>query len=108
MADNFTSVIYRIVAISHGLLGDTELTSLDLEEFGYSEIMVDTIKLLTRSEDESYLAHLMNLAPMKTARRIKIADIEHNMLNMESGNLFDKYSLAIHILMEYERHGNNR
>ena len=81
---------------------------MDLEEFGYSEIMVDTIKLLTRSEDESYLAHLMNLAPMKTARRIKIADIEHNMLNMESGNLFDKYSLAIHILMEYERHGNNR
>ena len=117
IADDFTSDVYKIVASSCGLIGNTKLTLRDLEEFGYSEIMIRTIDLLTHGEDKSYLAHLINLAPIKIARRIKMADIEHTLYELKFGNMFDKYSsaslifdkysLAIHILGEYERRGNN-
>jgi hypothetical protein len=50
-----------------------------LREDGYPPEVVEAVDCLTRREAESYEQFITRLKPNRIARRVKLADLEHNM-----------------------------
>jgi (p)ppGpp synthase/HD superfamily hydrolase len=71
-----------IIAALHDIVEDTHYTVEDLCKIGYSEEILDAIKLLTRRNEETYDEFIQRLKPNPLARAVKIADLEDNM-NLE-------------------------
>jgi (p)ppGpp synthase/HD superfamily hydrolase len=69
----------RIVAVLHDSVEDSGLTLGDLNKEGFSEEVVAAVDALTRREGESYEEFITRLRPNPLARRVKLADLEHNM-----------------------------
>jgi (p)ppGpp synthase/HD superfamily hydrolase len=68
---------YMIVAVLHDLIEDTPWTIEDLRREGFSEEILDALKLLDfRNVD--YFEQIKKVALVELAREIKIKDIEHN------------------------------
>lgn len=69
----------QIVAILHDVIEDTEVTLADLQAEGFLDEVVVAISLLTRQKGMSYEQFIEEIAPNELARRVKLADLEHNM-----------------------------
>lgn len=69
----------RIVAVLHDTVEDTHVTFDTLREAGFSERIVDVIRLLTHGPDESYELYIERLKRDRLARKIKLLDLEDNM-----------------------------
>ena len=69
----------KIVAVLHDVVEDTPVTLALLGEAGFPEEVLQALALLTRSADESYTQFIGRIAPNSLARRVKLADITHNM-----------------------------
>ncbi len=69
----------RRVALLHDVVEDCGVTPDDLLGLGYPPAEVDAIVALTRRDGESYEAFIERLLPNPLARKVKLADIEHNM-----------------------------
>ena len=70
----------KIAAILHDVIEDSDKTAADLRELGFPDEVVDIVVLLSHDKsEESYDEYVRRLAPHPLARRIKIADLEHNM-----------------------------
>lgn len=69
----------QIVAVLHDVVEDTELTIADLQAEGFSDEVVVAISLLTRQKGMSYEQFIEEIAYNELARRVKLADLEHNM-----------------------------
>lgn len=101
-----------VIALLHDIVEDTEVTFKDLENEGFSTIVIDTLKLLTHNEDEDYFDYIHRISRNKLATNVKIQDLMHNM---QDGRLTDltekdikrkeKYKKALDILkgVNYER-----
>lgn len=76
-----------IVAVLHDTVEDSALTLGDLKKEGFSDTVVAAIDALTRREDESYDDFISRLASNPLARRVKLADLEHNMDVRRIGSL---------------------
>jgi len=68
-------------AILHDLLEDTEITAEDLLKEGIPETVVDTVKLLTRTQNEPYREYIRRIAESGNADAVavKYADLCHNL-----------------------------
>jgi (p)ppGpp synthase/HD superfamily hydrolase len=69
----------RIIAVLHDVLEDTETTVEHLITLGFTEEMVHVITLLTKEKDQDYFEYIKKIKMHPMARKIKIADLEHNM-----------------------------
>lgn len=69
----------KAVALLHDVIEDSEVTSQDLLEAGLSSEIVDAVQLLTKSRRLSYQDYLAALKGNDLARRVKIADLTHNL-----------------------------
>ncbi|MCH1643116.1 GTP pyrophosphokinase [Paenibacillus timonensis] len=69
----------KIVAVLHDVVEDTEITLDHLRGSGFTEEIVGAIRLLTRSEEDSYEEFILKAAQNTISRNVKIADIEENM-----------------------------
>lgn len=69
----------RIVAVLHDTVEDSDLTLDGLRKEGFSEGVVEAVDALTRRAGESYEEFINRLRPNPLARRVKLADLEHNM-----------------------------
>ena len=69
----------KIVALLHDVLEDSDLTTDDLVEYGFPVEIVKAVKVLTKKQGVSYDIYLAEVKKSKVARRVKIADIMHNM-----------------------------
>jgi (p)ppGpp synthase/HD superfamily hydrolase len=69
----------RIVAVLHDSVEDSELTLERLKDEGFSDAVVAAVDALTRRDGESYEEFITRLRPNRLARRVKLADLEHNM-----------------------------
>ena len=69
----------KIVALLHDVLEDSDLTADDLVEYGFPVEIVKAVKVLTKKQGVSYDTYLAEVKKNKVARRVKIADITHNM-----------------------------
>jgi len=88
----------KIVAWLHDVIEDTKLEPKDLEERGIPRKLVQEICFLSRQENESYKDYILELKGYEIARKVKIADLKHNLINLNKGSMRDKYLLALHIL----------
>ena len=70
---------YQIAAYLHDVCEDTATTFDDLLEMGFTPRIVNSIKLLTKSDDISYEEYLEKIKLDECARNVKMADIRHNM-----------------------------
>lgn len=99
VADKFEDEDYKIVAVLHDTIGYTELTSHDLlNEHGMDINLILSLECLTKRKDEMYLDYILRCKVFDMSRYIKIADLNHNLSDLEPGTLRDKYIMALYIL----------
>ena len=107
--------IYRIVAIMHDTLEDTDITRKMLDDRQWPADIVEAIELLTHPKGQPYNEYVSALCrpgrAYHLAQEVKRADILDNMSmerlirldQHEIDRLTHKYSSALKILEDYER-----
>ena len=68
----------RIAAVLHDVVEDSDFTMEDLRDAGFSESVLEVVRLFTHEKGISYEDYVERLKPHPVARRIKIADLEDN------------------------------
>lgn len=99
-----------IVALLHDVVEDTDYTIEDLEQMGFGDNVIEALKLLTHDEAVPYLDYVRNIKKNALAKKVKLADLNHNSdlsrLNHEPTKKdiarYQKYQKAIAILNENE------
>ncbi len=69
----------KAVGYLHDVLEDTSITEEDLITMGISSEIVSAIKVLTKERGESYTEYIKRVKKNELARKVKIADLQHNM-----------------------------
>lgn len=94
-----------IVALLHDVVEDSSITIEDLEK-EFSEDIILAVKLLTREAGTKYPDYIKNLKSNPLARKVKLADLEHNTdtTRLENPNWkaimrWEKYRKAKEILL---------
>ena len=67
-------------AVLHDIVEDTDTTLDDLRSIGFSERTINTVAVLTHDKDEPYEKYIKRIVVFDDARKIKLADLEHNSL----------------------------
>ena len=67
-----------VVALLHDVIEDTAVTQQELAKVFPPEI-IDAIFALTRQADEDYESFIRRCATNRLARKVKIADLQHNL-----------------------------
>ena len=70
---------YKIVAVLHDVIEDTDLTYDDLISKGIDKEFVDSILILTKEDLDSYMEYIEKISHNKYATVVKIEDLKHNM-----------------------------
>ena len=108
LAEQMDSEYEICTALLHDVVEDTEYTIEDLKTEGFPQEVTDAVSLLTREPDTDYLEYVKRLKPNVIARRVKLADLEHNSdASRAAGEdpkileiRMEKYRLAREILTE--------
>jgi len=69
----------KIVAVLHDTVEDTGITLKKLTAEGFSTQIIEAVDCLTRRKGEIYMDFIRRLKPNALARKVKIADLKHNM-----------------------------
>ncbi len=78
------------VALLHDVVEDTNITLENLKNEGFPSEVTDAINVLTLKEDVLYLDYINELKTNRIARKVKIADLKHNMNISRLGTITDK------------------
>ena len=109
LAEQMNSEDAVIVALLHDVVEDTDWTIEDMEKEGFSNNVIDALKLLTHNDDIEYLEYIrqIKLSTNQCAKEVKLADLKHNsdlsrLKNVDEKILdrVEKYGKAILILEE--------
>lgn len=97
-----------IVALLHDVVEDTDVTFEQLET-EFSKKIIDVLKLLTKKKDVDYYEYIIKIKENVIAKKVKIADIEHNLDRSRLDSITDKdikreekYKKALAILKVHE------
>jgi (p)ppGpp synthase/HD superfamily hydrolase len=97
----------RQVAMLHDVIEDTPVTIDELKREGFTQPVINALECLTRGEGEPYMNYVARAAVNTIARKVKMADLRHNMsvdrmvhLNDEEIGRFKKYHKALNYLLE--------
>lgn len=89
-------------AALHDTIEDCGFTTNQLLHEGFSPLTVEITDMVSKKKGETYFDFIMRLNeshPFKTgAVAVKLADLQHNMSDLNEGSLKDKYRLAHYIL----------
>jgi (p)ppGpp synthase/HD superfamily hydrolase len=70
----------RIIAVLHDVIEDTKTSFRKLyADLNITEEMIDCLSLLSRLPNQDYFEYIKEIKKNPTARKIKIADLMHNM-----------------------------
>ena len=71
----------KVCALLHDVVEDTEITYDDLINVGYSNEIIDVLKILTKLKGEDYRDYISRIIESNNrhAMNIKLADLTHNM-----------------------------
>lgn len=89
VADHLKTPLEKTVGWLHDTLEDTDYTTDDMVNDGFSPVVINCVILLTHRKGEPYLDYINNLKFDETARHVKMADIANN-LDLKRLNSFDK------------------
>ena len=70
----------QMVAILHDVVEDTSVTLEDLRKAGFSETVLEALKLATHLPEDSYADYVVRLKPNPIARQVKLGDLQDNSL----------------------------
>lgn len=99
--------VYAIVAILHDTIEDTDLSIADLAKEGFSEEVLNAVRVLTKTKGLGYIEYLNAVKANHIALIVKLLDIEDNMSDLETLGTFEpeqehrlrlKYENALAIL----------
>lgn len=93
----------KAVALLHDVVEDTPLTCDDLSVTGFPYAVVNAVHAITKVKGESYAVYIQRVAENDIARRVKIADLNHNLKSLKKGSMKDKYLLALEFFKLYEK-----
>lgn len=68
----------KIVALLHDTIEDTNITEQDLLNYGFSNKIIEAVKLLTHNKNVPYMVYVAKIKDNELARKVKIADLTHN------------------------------
>lgn len=77
VAEQMTDEISVCAALLHDVVEDTDIT-IRMLEMEFPGDVVEAVRLLTHDPDVPYMEYIENLKSNNTARRVKLADLEHN------------------------------
>jgi (p)ppGpp synthase/HD superfamily hydrolase len=89
---------FKPIAWLHDVVEDTPVRLADLRSAGLPPYVVDAVAVLTKSEGGDYDAYLQRVLANDHARRVKIADIRHNLSGLPSEKNRAKYTRALALL----------
>ena len=69
----------KITAILHDVLEDSDLTTEDLKEEGFSEEIMGALLCLTHKDGEAYMEYIESVCQNPLAAKVKLADLKDNM-----------------------------
>lgn len=105
IAEQMHTEAETIVAILHDVVEDTIITFEQLEKEFPEEVIV-ALKLLTHDDSVEYMDYIRNLKNNPIARKVKLADLNHNsdktrleVITEKDIKRIDKYREAINILI---------
>jgi len=95
-----------IVALLHDVVEDTPTTFEDLEREGFSQAVLDAVKLLTHDDGSEYMEYVRRIKQNPVAARVKLLDLRHNSNPTRNATLppefveenREKYAKAIEVL----------
>ncbi len=95
-----------IAALLHDTLEDTSVTEATIRNL-FGDVVADAVVSVTRKEGEDYFDFIRRANRNPIGRRVKIADLEHNMdasrlptITDHDRKRLEKYSRALSILTE--------
>jgi (p)ppGpp synthase/HD superfamily hydrolase len=91
------------VALLHDVLEDYQYTGVTLEDLKKEfpvPMIYESVEALTKREGESYFDFTcrINESKLVIAKAVKLADLKHNMSDLEEGHKKDKYRFAYYHL----------
>lgn len=78
VAQNVEGEECKCVAYLHDTLEDTDI-SVELLEQNFSPEVVEAVRTMTKTEGEDYFEYINRVAQNPLAKRVKLADLAHNM-----------------------------
>ena len=78
LAEQMTDEDSAVAALLHDVAEDTEYTLEDLDAMGFSERVLEALRLLTHDPSVPYLEYVASLKENPIARAVKLADLAHN------------------------------
>ena len=78
LAEQMHSETETCVALLHDVVEDTPLSLDDLAREGFPKDVLDALALLTHDSRVPYMDYVRALRSNAVARKVKIADLEHN------------------------------
>jgi len=78
LAEQMPDETTTITALLHDVVEDTHYSLPDLAGMGFSQQVLDALKLLTHDDDTPYLEYVARLKNNPVARAVKLADLQHN------------------------------
>jgi len=99
--DRFEFVV--AAAFLHDAREDQSLELQDFTSVGLDPFIYSLVNILSRQKEENYFDFIMRIrysidSLNYGARLIKLADLTHNMSDLQEGSMKDKYRFAYHIL----------
>lgn len=99
-----------IVALLHDVVEDTDVTADDLAEMGFSERVIDAIKIMTHDKSVDYFEYIKKISANPIAAKVKITDLRHNsdltrldVVTEKDRERVEKYKKSIELLESYRR-----
>lgn len=78
VAEQTTSEEAAAVALLHDVVEDTQYTLSDISAMGFPKSVTDALALMTHDKSVPYMEYVAKIRENKTAREVKLADLEHN------------------------------
>lgn len=94
-----------IVALLHDVIEDTNTSLEEIKKNGFNDEIIEALNLLTHKDNLDYFEYIKKISNNKLARKVKIADIKHNMdltrlneVTHEDKNRYEKYKKCLEYL----------
>lgn len=109
VAEQMTDEITTCIALLHDVVEDTDMTIEDIAAYGFPPEVIEGVRHMTHEEGVDYFDYVREIKNDPYARRVKLADLEHNSdtsrmdeLSERDMKRLEKYSRAKKMLLDEE------
>ena len=107
LAEQMETEDETVAALLHDVAEDTEITLDEIGKMGFSEAVMEALRLLTHREGVPYMEYVRRIKENPVARAVKRADLKHNSdltrldtVDEKAIKRVEKYKEALAILGE--------